>query len=150
VYNSMTMSLRTQLPEMIKTAMKARDQVRLDTIRFVYSQAKNQEIDLKRELNDEELITLMKREIKNRQEAIEQFRTAGRDEIVREEEVKLAIIQEMAPAEISDDEIQEAVKRIADTIEDKSFGSVMRAVMTELKGKADGKRISEAVKQLIQ
>jgi len=144
------MSLRTQLPEMIKTAMKARDQVRLDTIRFVYSQAKNQEIDLKRELNDEELITLMKREIKNRQEAIEQFRTAGRDEIVREEEVKLAIIQEMAPAEISDDEIQEAVKRIADTIEDKSFGSVMRAVMTELKGKADGKRISEAVKQLIQ
>lgn len=146
----MTMSLRTQLPEMIKTAMKARDQVRLDTIRFVYSQAKNQEIDLKRELNDEELITLMKREIKNRQEAIEQFRTAGRDEIVREEEVKLAIIQEMAPAEISDDEIQEAVKRIADTIEDKSFGSVMRAVMTELKGKADGKRISEAVKQLIQ
>lgn len=143
------MSLRQQLPTMMKDAMKARDQVRLDTIRFIMAQAKNAEIDLKREMTDEELMTLLKREVKNRAEAIEQFKTGGREDIVAEEEAKLAVIKEMLPAEMSDDELDAVVQKVAAEATDKSFGLVMKSVMAQVKGQADGKRVSEAVKKAL-
>jgi uncharacterized protein YqeY len=142
------MSLRAQLPTMMKDAMKARDQVRLDTIRFILSQAKNAEIDLKHEMNDEEFLTLLKKEVKNRTEAIEQFKAGGREDIVVEEEAKLKIIREFLPAEMSDADLDIIVKKVLDATPDKSnFGLVMKAVMAEVKGQADGKRVSEAVKR---
>ena len=144
------MSIRSNLPNMIKDAMRARDQIRLDTIRFVMSQAKNLEIDLKRELNDDEFISLLKKEVKNRNEAIEQFRTGGREDIVLEEEAKVKIIQEFLPAEMNDEDLHSIVKKVVDATEDKSnFGLVMKAVMAEVKGKADGKRVTAAVKNAL-
>lgn len=144
------MSLRSQLPTLLKEAMKARDTIKLDTIRFILSQAKNLEIDLKRELNDEEFMTLLKKEVKNRLEAIEQFKTGGREDIVSEEEAKLDVIKAFLPAEMSDEDLHTAVKKVVDSIEDKSnFGLVMKAVMAEVKGKADGKRVSTAVKAVL-
>lgn len=140
------MSLRSQLPTMMKNAMKARDQVRLDTIRFIMSQAKNLEIDLKRELNDDEFIALLKKEMKNRLEAIEQFKAGGRDEIVAEEEAKLIVIKEFLPAEMSDEELSAIVENTVNEAEDKSFGKVMQAVMAQVKGQADGKRVTQMVK----
>ncbi|MEO8581348.1 MAG: GatB/YqeY domain-containing protein [Patescibacteria group bacterium] len=141
------MSLRSNLPNLMKDAMRARDQVRLDTIRFVMSQMKNAEIDLKREMTDDEFIALLKKELKNRKEAIEQFKTGGREDIVVEEEAKLKVIQEFLPAEMSDADLQVAVENALKNVTDKSnFGLVMKAVMAEVKGQADGKRVTEAVK----
>lgn len=142
--------MRSQLPTLLKEAMKARDQVKLDTIRFVLAQAKNLEIDLKRELNDDEFITLLKKEVKNRVEAIEQFKAGGRQDIVTEEEAKLEVIKGFLPAEMSDEDLKSVVEKTLATIEDKSnFGLVMKAVMAEVKGKADGKRVSAAVKSVL-
>lgn len=144
------MSLRSNLPNLMKAAMRARDQVRLDTIRFVMSQAKNLEIDLKRELTDEEFITLLKKEVKNRTEAIEQFQAGGREDIVAEEEAKLKVIQEFLPAEMSEADLDAIVQKAVSSVEDKSnFGLVMKAVMAEVKGQADGKRVTAAVKKAL-
>lgn len=143
------MTLRTQLTDQMKNAMRARDQLRLDTIRFVLSQIKNQEIDLKRELSDEEIISAIKKEVKNRKDAIEQFRQGGRDEIVQEEELKLEVLKEFLPAEMSDEDLEKIVRKVIDLAEDKSFGKVMPAVMAEVKGQVDGRRVSEMVKNVI-
>lgn len=143
------MSLRQTLTDQMKTAMKARDQVRLDTIRFVLSQIKNQEIDLKREMNDEEVLKLLKKEVKNRQEAIEQFRQGGRDTIVDEELAKVEIIQEFLPAEMSDQELRTIVEKVVSLAEDKNFGKIMSAVMAEVQGQADGGRVSKTVKEVL-
>ncbi len=143
------MSLRQTLTDQMKTAMKARDQVRLDTIRFVLSQIKNQEIDLKREMNDEEVLKLLKKEVKNRQEAIEQFRQGGRDTIVDEELAKVEIIQEFLPAEMSDQELRAIVEKVVGLAEGKNFGKIMSAVMAEVQGQADGGRVSKTVKEVL-
>lgn len=143
------MSFRTTLTDHMKTAMKAREQLRLDTLRFVLSQAKNQEIDLKRELTDEEWMKLIQKEVKNRVEAIEQFKTGGRDELVKEETEKLAVLQGFLPAEMSDEELEKIVKKIVEGAGDKNFGLVMKQVMAETKGQVDGKRVSEMVKNVL-
>lgn len=145
------MSLRSNLPNLMKDAMRARDQVRLDTIRFVMSQAKNLEIDLKHELTDEEFLAMLKKEVKNRSEAIEQFKTGGREDLVAEEEAKLIVIKEFLPAEMSDADLDAVVQSALSKIEDKSnFGLVMKAVMAEVKGQADGKRVSASIKKALE
>lgn len=141
------MSSRSDLPEKIKNAMRSRDQLTLDTLRFLLSLAKNAEIDLKRELSEEEFQQLLSREVKNRQDAIEQFQLAGRDDIVSQEESKLEIIRAMLPAQLSDEEIERVVNQVVASQDDHSFAALMKAVMVELKGKADGKRISKIVRK---
>lgn len=141
--------IRSQLTEMMKNAMRARDQLRLDTVRFVLSQVKNAEIDLKREMEDEEIITLLKKEVKNRKEAIEQFVQSGRQELVDEETDKLKVIEEFLPAEMSDEELKKVVQSVQSELESSEFGMVMKAVMAKIKGQADGRRVSEMVKQVM-
>ncbi len=143
-------TLRSQLTEMMKNAMRARDQVRLDTVRFMLSQIKNVEIDLKREMTDEEIISLLKKEVKNRKEAMDQFLAGGRQDLVDEETGKLAIIQEFLPAEMSDEELQKIVQEVVDSNQGKEFGLIMREVMAKVKGQADGSRVSGMVKVLVK
>lgn len=143
------MSLRLQLTDHMKNAMRARDQVRLDTIRFVLSQIKNAEIDLKREMTDEEILKLMKKEVKNRQEAIEQFRDGGRDEMVEDEIAKVEIIQEFLPAEMTDQDLRVIVEKVVSLAEDKNFGKVMPLVMAEVNGRADGGRVSKMLREML-
>lgn len=140
------MSLRQQLTEEMKNAMRAKDQTKLDTVRFVLAQIKNAEIDLHREMNDEEIITLMKKEVKNRKDAIEQFRQAGRNELVTDEENKLAVIHSFLPAEMSDAELSNIVERVVSENTGENFGQIMQKVMAEVKGMADGGRVSAMVK----
>ena len=143
-------NLRSQLTEMMKNAMRARDQIRLDTVRFVLSQIKNVEIDLKREMNDSEVITLLKKEVKNRKEAMEQLVQAARQDLVDEETAKLKVIEEFLPAEMSDEDLQKIVQEVIDASPVKEFGQVMREVMAKVKGQADGSRVSGMVKVLVK
>lgn len=142
-------TLRSQLTDMMKSAMKARDQVRLDTVRFVLSQIKNVEIDLKREMNDSEIIALLKKEVKNRKEAIEQFAQGARQDLVDEETGKLKIIEEFLPAEMSDVDLEKIVQEVVNSSPVKEFGKVMKDVMAKVKGQADGSRVSAMVKKLM-
>lgn len=140
------MSIRQQLLDQMKDAMKARDAIRLNTIRFVISQAKNAEIDLKREMTDEELIKLMQKEVKNRAEAIEQFQSAGRTELVEEEQAKLEVIKSFLPAEMPDEELEKIVDDVVTEHPNAQFGELMREVMTKVKGQASGSRVSALLK----
>lgn len=132
----------------IKEAMKAKDSVRLDALRFVWSRIKEVEIDKKAELNDEEILTLITKEVKSRKEAIEQFRGAGRNDLVMEEEAKLAVLTAFLPQMMSEAEVEKVVEEIL-AIGESDFGKVMGMVMGKLKGKADGSVVQKVVKTKI-
>jgi len=139
--------LRQQIADEVVTAMKKHDTVRLGVLRYILSEIKNKEIDLKHELNDDEALEILRREVKRRTEAIEQFKKAGRTDIVENEQSELKIIETFLPQQMSDAEVEQAVDRIYSSCQTIDFGSLMKSVMQELKGKADGKIISQKVRQ---
>ncbi|OGJ21851.1 MAG: hypothetical protein A2804_01275 [Candidatus Pacebacteria bacterium RIFCSPHIGHO2_01_FULL_46_10] len=143
------MSLRTQITDQIKTAMKARDTVTLDALRYILSIVKNVEIDAKHELNDEEVLNVIQKEVKNRREAMSQFQQGGRMDIVTEEQKKLDVLLKFLPTQLSQQDVEEKVRAIVAALPSKDMSSAMKAVMAELKGKADGKMIADAVKAAI-
>jgi hypothetical protein len=82
-----------------------------------------------------------------RQEALEQFQSAGRDDLAKKNEVEIGMLKEMLPEDMPEAEVEKIVKDKIDSLDDKSFGNIMREVMAELKGRADGKTVSELVRK---
>ena len=144
------MSLRTQLTEKIKVAMKARDVEALNALRYLLSLTRNAEIDLKHELSDEELISLLQKEVKRRREAVEQFKVAGRQELVATEETQLAVLMQFLPKQMSKGEIEAEVAKLVAALSSKDMSTAMREIMPKFKGRADGKIVSDAVKNALQ
>lgn len=142
--------IRQQLYDDMKKAMLARDSERLGVLRFVISEIKNREIDAKHELGDEEVLDLLRRETKRRNEAVIQYTQGGRLDIVETEKRELAIIETYLPALMDKAKVEAVVKEVIAGLSTKDFGQVMRAVMQELKGQADGKLVSEIVKNCLQ
>lgn len=143
------MMLRDQIYEDVKKAMKGREVERLETLRFVWSEVKNAEIDLKREMKDEEVVALLQREVKRRREAIEQFEAGGREELAGEEREKLKIIEAYLPQMMSEDEIRKEVEEVVDEGV-KDFGVVMGRVMGRVRGKADGGVVKKLVEEVLK
>ena len=147
------MGLKEQIGEDIKTAMKAKDKIRLQTVRGIKKAILEKEVELRPKgqdsLTPEQEIELLSQQAKQRRDSIEQFTNAGRDDLADKEKQELAIIETYLPEQVSDDEIESIVDRIiadsgASTMKD--LGKVMGPAMKELKGKADGKKIQELVK----
>lgn len=148
------MALQQKLNEDLKTALKAGDQFRVDVLRLLVASIHNQEIAKKTktgtsELTDEEVLTVISSEAKKRRESIEVFRKGNRNDLAEKEEKELAVIQSYLPRQMEAGEIEQTVKAILEQSDAKDFGSAMKAVMAELKGKADAKIVSEAVKKLL-
>lgn len=143
------MSLQAQLTNSIKTAMKAHDTVALDALRYFLSLIKNVEIDAKKSLTDDEIISLLQKEVKKRREAIDQFKTAGRQELVQQEEQQLAILLPFLPKQLSQEEIEAEMKPLIDALQNKDMSTAMREIMPKFKGRADGKLVSDLVKKLL-
>ncbi len=143
------MSLRIQLSDKIKTAMKARDAEALNALRYLLSLARNAEIDLKRELSDEELISLLQKEVKRRREAIEQFKSASRQDLVVTEETQLVVLMQFLPKQMSKGEIETEVTTLIAALPSKDMSTAMREIMPKFRGRADGKIVSDAVKAAI-
>ncbi len=142
--------LNDKLIEDMKDAMRAKDRVRLATIRLVRSALTNLEKDKKAALTDEVVIEVIGREAKKRREAAEQFGKAGRDELAAREKAELAILEGYLPEQLSRDEIVAIVRPILDALPMKSpsqMGQVMGKVMPKVKGKADGKLVNEIVRE---
>lgn len=146
------MSLQQQITEDMKDAMRAKEAVRLQTLRAVKSAFTNELVNLKRtpqdELSDEEALAVITRESKKRKDAIEQFTSAGREELATDEKAELEVLQSYLPTLMSQDEIKPIVeaKKAELGISDKSgMGQLMGAVMAELKGKADGGDVKAVV-----
>ena len=144
------MSLKEQLNESMKTAMKARDTLRLSAVRMVRSMIKNREIDSKVELDDQGIIEVISTLAKQRRESIKMYQEGNRPDLVEKEESELAIMLEFLPTQLSTAEINALIDRIiAETGAQgaRDMGRVMKMITPLTAGKADGKTVSEAVKQ---
>lgn len=107
----------------------------------------NRQKDLKEYYNEKEEIKVLKNELKVRKEALVQFKAASRDDLVKKNTMEIDIISAMLPAMMDETEVEKIVVDKISSMEDKSFGNVMKEVMQELNGQADGKVVSEFVKK---
>ncbi|MEK9177258.1 MAG: GatB/YqeY domain-containing protein [Patescibacteria group bacterium] len=144
--------LQTQIRADITVAMKAKDQLRLDTLRMLAAGFVNELVATKHkpdeELPDEDALTVVRREVKKRKEAAEAFKGGGRAELAEKEEAERIILESYLPAQMSDEEVKkvvEAKKAALGVTDKKDVGRLMGAVMLELKGKADGTAVKKAV-----
>lgn len=148
------MTLKEQLTEDMKEAMKAREagKLRLAVIRMVRSSIKNIEINEKKDLTDEEVLAVLMKEVKMRQDSLEEFKKADRQELIAQAEEEIKILQAYLPAALSDDELKAIVAEVIAAVgatSPKDMGKVMPQVMAKAKGRADGKRINAMVKTLL-
>ena len=144
------MSLKEQLNDAMKQAMKARDDLRLSAVRMVRSTVKNREIDLKHELDDQGVIEVISTMVKQRRESIRLYQDGNRQDLVDKEEAEMAILFQFLPAQMNTDEIAELVSR---TIREtgaqgiKEMGKIMKLLTSLTTGRADGKIVSDIVRQ---
>ncbi len=138
--------LRNQIQDQIKQAMKSKEAVRLETLRFLWSEIGNAEIDKKAPLSDGEVVALMQKEVKKRNEAMGKMKQVGRDELVEEEEAKLVIIKDFLPEQMNREELERVVEEVVSGgVSD--FGAVMGGVMAKVIGKADGAMVRQIVER---
>nr|WP_280926578.1 GatB/YqeY domain-containing protein [Lactobacillus sp. ESL0701] len=133
----------------MKEAMKARDKVRLNTVRMIKSALMNEKIKAGHELSSDEELTVLNREKKQREESIEEFTKAARTDLADETKQELAVVESYLPKQLSQDELEQIVTETIAEVDAKGksdFGKVMKALMPKIKGKADGKAASSAVR----
>ncbi|MDU4697018.1 MULTISPECIES: GatB/YqeY domain-containing protein [Paenibacillus] len=146
------MNLSERLNEDMKQAMKSQDKFKLSTIRMVRATIKNLEIDLKRTLNDNEVLDILSREIKQRKDALQEFEKAGRDDLAEQVKAEAEILAEYLPEQLSEEEIKVIVQQTIQETGASSkaeIGKVMSALMPKVKGRADGKLVNQTVQQLL-
>ncbi|MNO21548.1 glutamyl-tRNA(Gln) amidotransferase subunit E [compost metagenome] len=147
------MNLSERLNEDMKQAMKSQDKFKLSTIRMVRATIKNLEIDLKRTLNDNEVLDILSREIKQRKDALQEFEKAGREDLASNVRAEAEIIAGYLPEQLTEEEIKVIVQQTIQETGASSkaeIGKVMSALMPKVKGRADGKLVNQAVQQLLQ
>jgi uncharacterized protein YqeY len=143
------MTFKSKLDQELVLAAKATDKARLSALRLLKNGMHNREIDLRRELNEAEVLQLLSGMVKQRKDSIEQFEKGGRADLVAKEEAELRVIQEFLPEQMSEAQID---AMIDETIREtgaagvRDMGKVMKALMPKVAGKADGKAIGEKVK----
>ncbi len=146
------MSLKEKILSDMKEAMKNKDELRLRVLRSLKTAIGYFEVEReKREATDEDIQKIILKEIKKRQESIEAYRQAGREDLANAEQEELSVLQEYAPKMLSKEEIQEIVKQIIQELgaTKSDFGKVMKEAMTRLKGSADGRIVNEIVKEML-
>ena len=146
------MSLKEKLNEDLKQAMRDKEVVKRDSIRAINTMIKQIEVDERRVLDDAEVIKLVQRGIKQREEAISQYRAASRDDLVQKEQEQVDVFMLYLPKQLSDEELENGMKEIVSEVGAtslKDMGKVMGVASKKFAGVADGKRINEMVKKLL-
>jgi uncharacterized protein YqeY len=147
------MNLKDKINEDLKTAMKSGDKLKLETIRSIRALILEfEKSGTGKELNPEEEIKLLSTAAKKRKDSVEQYRNAKREDLAAKEESELQIIQEYLPRQLTDVEIKEEIRIIAESIgaaTKEDFAKLMPQVMKSLKGKADGKMVKSAVENYL-
>jgi uncharacterized protein YqeY len=150
-------SLLDRLNEDLKEAMRNKDKVRLRTIRSLRAALKNKEIDQREDgaetvLSEQDQLAVVRKQVNQRKDSIEQYENAGRDDLVEKEQEELEVLDEYMPAQVSDEELKEKLQSIIDEVGAESMadmGPVMGRAMDELRGKVDGGRVQTVVKQIL-
>ncbi|MEM8780538.1 MAG: GatB/YqeY domain-containing protein [Cyanobacteria bacterium P01_G01_bin.49] len=148
------LGLKERLTEDIKLAMKAKDKIRLETVRSIKKVVLEKEVEVRPKgqetLTSEQELEVLAQQAKQRRDSIEQYRQGGRDDLADKEAQELEIIETYLPAQLSEEEIGEVIDNIIASVgasSPKDMGKVMGPAMKELKGKADGKKVQEMVKE---
>ncbi|NLI68911.1 MAG: GatB/YqeY domain-containing protein [Bacilli bacterium] len=147
------MSLNETLTEHMKEAMKTKDKVRLSVIRMIRAALQNEAINKGvKTLSEVDELSVLAREVKQRNDSLEQFKKAGRDDLVKQVEKELEILKAYMPEPLSDEELEDLIKQAIEqtgATDKKDFGKVMGVVMPQVKGKADGARVQKLVQKLL-
>jgi len=142
--------MKKKLMEDMKKYMKEKNKIALNTVKMVNAEIKKQEIDKQKELSDEEVISVIEKQIKNRKDSAEQYKNAGREDLAEQEEEEIKVLIKYLPEQLSKEEIEKIVDEIIKEIgaESKSdFGKVMGKIMPKVKGKADGNLVKKIVQE---
>lgn len=147
------MGFKEQLMEDYKAAIKAGDAVRKETVNMVRAAIKQQEVDTRTELEDADVVRVIKKQVKMRTDAIAEFVKAGRDDMIKTYEQEVEILKAYLPEEMSFEDIKNKVKEIAEktglTEGMQNMGALMKECMKELKDAADGSAVNKAVKEFL-
>jgi len=146
------MTLKEQLENAMKAAMKARDNLRLSAVRMVRAAIKNREIDNRSELDNQAVVDVISTLVKQRRDSIRMYLEGNRPELAEKEELEMSVLLEFLPAQLSLEEIESLVRQIILDLKAagaKDMGRVMKAVSPLTAGKADGKLVSDVVRRLL-
>lgn len=146
------MSLKEKLMEDLKTSMKNKDTIRKNTITMVRAAIKQKEVDERKEVNEEEILEIISKQLKEKRIAIEDFKRGSREDLVKQTESEIEILLEYLPRQLSEEELEEIV---IETIKEinatsiKEIGLVMKAVMPKVKGRTDGNIVNKVVRKVL-
>ncbi len=144
------MTLRDQILEEKDAAMKARDEKKTGILRVLWAAVRNEEIELKRSLDDALLRKVIQRQVKQLQDARIDFERGGRSDLVEKTQYEVALLQAYLPAPLRDEEIETIVKNVLDGQAEKpAFGVAMGMAMKEVAGRADGEKVKEIVTRIL-
>ena len=144
------MSLRDTIAQQLAGATKAKDTIRLNTLRMLRAAMKNREVELRAELKDAEIVRVIGSQIKQRKESIRQYEVGGRMDLAKKEEEELEILMSFMPEQISEEAVNRVVIEIIEELGAKNMkdmGMVMKAAMARLAGSADGKMVNDIVRK---
>ena len=144
--------LKERLQADLKEAMKTKDTFKRDVIRFVMSAVKQIEVDERKELTDADIEAILVKQIKQRNDAIEQFKNGGREDLVEQNEKELEILRGYLPEPMSEEEVREILKQIIEETGAagmKDMGKVMGAAKAKIGSRAEGKVINRIAKELL-
>lgn len=142
------MTLQEKIQANLTEAQKAKDEEKTTILRSLNAAIKNEEIAKRpEELKEEDVLTVLKREVKKLNDAIVEFEKAGRGDLKEQYKKEAEVLKEYLPEEMSEEEIRKIVKEKVSASEDDNFGKIMKEVMAETKGQADGGTVSRIVKE---
>ena len=146
------MSLKQQLTDAMKEAMRNKDKERLSAVRLILAEVKRIEVDERIEIDDERMLSLLDKMVKQRRDSIAQYESAGRMELAEVEIAEIAVIQDFLPAALTEAEIEELIQQaIADTGAEsmRDMGKVMAVIKPKIQGRADAGAVSGLVKKAL-
>ena len=146
------MTLKEQINQDLKEAMKAKDTKKRDALRLLTSAFKQIEVDERKELTDEDVIKIIQKQVKQRQDSLAQYKEAGRDDLAAQEQAEITYYEVYLPKQLNDEELKKEIEKIIETVgatSMKDIGKVMGTATKALAGKADGKRINACAKELL-
>lgn len=147
------MTLKQKLQEDLKTSMKNKDTLRKSVITLIRSSIKQVEVDKRIELNDDDIIDIISKQLKQRNDSLEQFLDAGREDLVEETRSEIEVLKEYLPQQLSEEELNEIIKQTISEVgatSMKDMGKIMSVIKPKTKGRADGKLINKLVKENLQ
>ncbi len=146
------MALKDNIQEALRRALKQQQRVEVSTLRLLLSEIKNAEIAQQKPADDNKVLDVITKEVKRRRESIEAFEQGNRSDLVEQEKAELAVLMSYLPEQMSRAEIIEAARQVVKTVGARGpgdKGKVMSQLMPQLKGKSDGKEVSEIVSELL-